>query len=42
MKLTVSDLDNPLIFVFNLALVLIPLFVLIVIGATKLGLFGQS
>lgn len=41
MKLpTVSDLDHPMIFLFFMTLALIPIFVLVFLGAQKLGLIG--
>ena len=42
MKVTLSDLDNPLVFLFNLSLALIPIMVLVFWGASKAGLFTPS
>jgi hypothetical protein len=38
MKLTLSDLDHPLVFLVFLTLALIPIFVLVGFGARRFGL----
>jgi hypothetical protein len=38
-KITLSDLDHPLVFLFFLTLALIPIGLLIFFGARKAGLF---
>ena len=37
MKVTLSDLDHPLVFLFFLSLALIPIFLLVFMGAKKVG-----
>lgn len=39
MKITLEDLDHPLVFLFFLSMALIPIGLLIFLGARKAGLF---
>lgn len=41
-KLTVSDFDHPIVFVFAMVLVIVPILALMNLGAARLGLPGPS